>query len=91
VRCEVLFTNRLILQPLVELEWYGQDDAATGIGAGLATGELGLRLRYEIRREIAPYIGIVREKSFGSTADYARASGRDADDTRLVAGVRLWF
>jgi copper resistance protein B len=90
-RCEVLFTNRLILQPLIELDWYGQDDAATGIGSGLARGELGLRLRYEIRREIAPYVGIVHAKSFGATADYARASGRDADDTRLVTGIRLWF
>jgi copper resistance protein B len=91
VRCEVLFTNRLILQPLIELDWYGQDDAAAGIGSGLASGELGLRLRYEIRREVAPYIGLVRAKSFGATADNVRAAGGDADDTRLVAGVRLWF
>jgi copper resistance protein B len=91
VRCEVLFTNRLILQPLVELDWYGQDDVAAGIGSGLASGELGLRLRYEIRREVAPYVGLMREKSFGSTADYARAAGREPDDTRLVFGVRLWF
>lgn len=90
-RCEVLFTNRLILQPLVELDWYGQDDPGRGIGSGLASGEIGLRLRYEIRREVAPYIGIVREKKFGSTADFARAAGVDPDDTRLVAGVRLWF
>jgi copper resistance protein B len=90
-RCELLFTNRLILQPLVELNWYGQDDAAHGIGSGLSRGEIGLRLRYEIRREVAPYIGLVRDKEFGSTADFARAAGAEADDTRLVAGVRLWF
>ena len=90
-RCEVLFTNRLILQPLISLDWYGQEDAARGIGSGLASGEIGLRLRYEIRREVAPYIGLVRDTKFGSTADFARAAGTDADDTRLVAGIRLWF
>ena len=90
-RCEVLFTNRLILQPLIELDWYGQDDAARGIGSGLASAEIGLRLRYEIRREVAPYVGIVREEKFGSTADFAQAAGADPDDTRLVAGIRLWF
>jgi copper resistance protein B len=50
-----------------------------------------LRLRYEIRREIAPYVGVVREKKFGSTADFARAAGADTDDTRFVAGIRFWF
>jgi copper resistance protein B len=88
---EVLFTNRLILEPQVELNWYAQDDGARGLGAGLATAELELRLRYEIRRELAPYVGVVREKRFGSTADFARAAGVEADDTRFVVGFRFWF
>lgn len=88
---EVLFTNRLILQPQVELNWYAQDDGGRGLGSGLATAEIELRLRYEIRRELAPYIGVVRAKKFGSTADFARAAGGEADDTRIVAGVRFWF
>ena len=58
---------------------------------GSPTAQLGLRVRYELRREIAPYLGLVRERSFGRTADLARAAGHDPDDTRLVAGVRLWF
>jgi copper resistance protein B len=88
---ELLVTNRWILEPLLELNWHGQTDTARAVGAGLSDGELGLRLRYEVRREIAPYFGLVRERSFGRTADLARAAGHDPDDTRLVAGVRLWF
>jgi copper resistance protein B len=88
---ELLITPRLILQPQVELNWYGQADVTGGIGPGLSTGEAALRLRYELRREVAPYVGLVRERKFGDTADRARANGEDADDTRLVAGVRLRF
>jgi len=85
---EVLVTNRWILRPELDLAWYGQSDASRGRGAGLAEGELGLRLRYEIRREVAPYVGVVLARKFGRTADFAAG---DADDTSLVAGVRLSF
>lgn len=88
---EVLLTQRLVLQPKLEAEWHGQDDAARGLGAGLSSTELGFRLRYEIRREIAPYVGYVWERSHGATADFARAAGEDARDHRFVAGIRLWF
>jgi copper resistance protein B len=88
---ELLITQRLILQPQLELNWYGQSDRALGVGPGLSTGEAALRLRYEFRRELAPYVGLVRERKYGSTADAARANGEDADDTRFVAGVRLRF
>jgi len=88
---ELLITPRLILQPQLELNWYGQSDAARGVGPGLSTVEAALRLRYEFRRELAPYVGLVRERKYGSTADAARANGGDADDTRLVAGLRLRF
>ena len=84
-------TPRLILEPALELDWHGSADRERGFGRGLSRGELALRLRYEIRREIAPYVGLVREKAFGDTADLRRAVGRDPDDTRLVAGIRLWF
>ena len=88
---ELLITQRLILQPQLELNWYGQADDSRGIGSGLSTAEAALRLRYEFRREVAPYVGLVRERKYGATADYARAEGDDADDTRLVAGIRLRF
>ena len=88
---ELLITPRLILQPQVELDWYGQSDPERGVGPGLSTGEAALRLRYELRREVAPYVGLVYARKFGATADVERAAGRDPDDTRLVAGVRLRF
>jgi copper resistance protein B len=88
---ELLVTNRLILQPLAELNWYSQSDAARGIGRGLADAEIGLRLRYEVRREVAPYVGLVAQRKLGATADFARAAGQDPSDTRLVAGIRLRF
>jgi copper resistance protein B len=88
---ELLITTRLILQPRVELNWYGQADPGRGVGAGLSSVEAGLRLRYEFRREVAPYVGLVRERRFGDTADFARSAGLDTDDTSLVAGIRLRF
>jgi len=91
VEYELLLTNRLILQPLLELELSGKDDPQRGIGSGLSTAEAGLRLRYEFTRRFAPYIGLVHERAVGNTADLRRAEGEDVDDTRLVAGVRLWF
>lgn len=88
---ELLLTNRLILQPLVELNAYRKNDPARGIGAGLGTAEAGLRLRYEITRQFAPYLGIVREWSFGRTADARRIEGEAVHDTRIVTGIRIWF
>ena len=88
---ETLLTNRLILQPLVEVNLYGRDDARRGIGSGLSTIEAGLRLRYEFTRQFAPYVGIVHEHAFGATADLLREDGEDTDDTRITAGVRIWF
>jgi copper resistance protein B len=88
---ELLVTNKLILQPLAELNWYAERDTARGLGAGLADAEIGVRLRYEVKREIAPYVGLIAERKLGATADFARAAGRDASDTRLVAGIRLRF
>lgn len=88
---EILLTNRLIAQPRVELQAFGKDDAATGIGSGLSKLELGLRLRYEIRREFAPYVGVEWSAKFGDTADIARDADESVRDTRFVAGLRFWF
>jgi copper resistance protein B len=87
----LLFTNRLVLQPMLELNLQGKDDAARGVGSGLGTVEAGLRLRYEITRRFAPYLGVAWEGSFGDTARLRRAAGETAHDTRLVAGLRTWF
>lgn len=88
---DTLLTNRLILQWQVEADAYGKDDPRRGIGSGLSTVEAGLRLRYEFRREFAPYIGLVWERAYGGTADFRHLDGEDIDDTRFVAGLRIWF
>jgi copper resistance protein B len=88
---DILITQRLILQPEVELRAYGKDDPENGIGSGFSDMEFGLRLRYEIRRELAPYLGVHWERKFGNTADLARSRGEDADEWSLVAGLRVWF
>lgn len=88
---EMFLTQRLVLQPKVELDIYGNDDVANGIGSGFSDAELGLRLRYEIRREFAPYIGVLWSRKFGETADLAGAQGHDANDIQFVAGLRAWF
>jgi copper resistance protein B len=88
---DFLITPRLILEPRIEIDWYGQKDAPRRRGSGLSSVEAGLRLRYELEREVAPYVGLVRERRFGGTADFARSAGLDPDDSSLVAGVRLRF
>lgn len=88
---ELLLTQRLILQPRFEANVYGKADPTLRIGSGFSDAEFGLRLRYEIRREFAPYIGVEWKRSFGGTADFARAAGESVSDAELVAGVRLWF
>jgi copper resistance protein B len=88
---EVLLTNRLILQPRAEMELSGEDDPERGIGSGLSTLEAGLRLRYEFTRRFAPYVGVAWERAYGGTADHRRDDGEPVVDTRLVAGLRLWF
>jgi len=91
VRYELLFTQRLILEPEFEGNLYSRSDPARGLGSGLSDLELGLRLRYEIRRQLAPYVGVTWARNFGGTADYARARGERNKSTQLVAGVRVWF
>jgi len=91
VEYELLMTNRLVLQPLVEAEIFGKSDPERGIGAGLSTTDAGFRLRYEVRRELAPYVGVVWRNRWGKTADSVRAAGEDPGGARFVTGVRLWF
>ena len=91
VETEFLLTNRLMLQPLIELSVIGKADPERGIGSGLSTGEVGFRLRYEIRREIAPYAGVVWHRKLFSTGDMARERGDDAGGWHVVAGLRTWF
>lgn len=84
-------TQRLILQPRVELNFSAQDIAANDTGSGLVDGEVGARLRYEISRQFAPYLGVSYLRKVGDTARYARAAGEDVHATSFVVGVRFWF
>lgn len=88
---EMFLTQKLILQPQLEVALYGKDDEANGIGSGLSDAELALRLRYEIRREFAPYVGVLWSRKFGETADLARHHGDDTEEVQFVAGLRVWF
>ena len=84
-------TQRLILQPRAEVNLAAQDVPRLGIGAGIDKVEVGLRLRYEIIREFAPYIGVEQSWRIGGSAHYARARGEDPSVTNVVVGVRFWF
>jgi copper resistance protein B len=88
---DMLITQRLILQPEVEVRLFGKDDPENGIGSGLSDLEVGLRLRYEIRREFAPYVGLHWERKFGQTADLARDEGEDTNELSIVTGLHVWF
>jgi copper resistance protein B len=88
---DLRFAQRLILQPRVELTLAGQDVPESDIRSGFSSAEVGLRLRYDIRREFAPYIGVNFEKSLGPSADLVRASGGEVDETSVVVGLRAWF
>lgn len=88
---EYLVTQRLVLSPEAEINAYGKADPEHGHGAGVADVTLGLRLRYEIRREFAPYIGVQWVGLYGETADLANDAGGDTSETMGVAGIRAWF
>ncbi len=84
-------TQRFVLQPRVELNFAAQDVREQRIGAGLTDAEIGLRLRYEIKRELAPYVGLSWERTIGRTASFARQDGEDTGGLKFVAGIRAWF
>lgn len=88
---DLLLTQRLIFTPELEASLYGKDDPERGIGSGLSDGSLSLRLRYEVTREFAPYIGVSFERKFGQTARYASDAGASRSQTAIMAGVRFWF
>jgi copper resistance protein B len=88
---DLRLTQRLVLQPDVKVSFYGKNDPQRDIGAGLSDIDAGLRLRYEFSRKVAPYIGLVWNRKFANTARYARQSGNAVEETRVVAGLRIWF
>lgn len=90
-RYDLLITNRLILQPSLEANLFAKNDAARGQGAGLGDTSLGLRLRYEVDRQFAPYLGISWDRSYGNSARMVVREGGRRSDLSVLAGVRVWF
>ncbi len=88
---ELLITQKLVLQPRVEANFYGTSDPARDLGKGLSDVTAGLRLRYEFTRQFAPYVGVEWAGLFGETADLARAASEQTHDARVVAGVHFRF
>lgn len=87
----LLITQRFVMQPRAELNFAVQDVAELGIGSGLSSAEIGLRMRYEIKREIAPYVGVSWERLVGATADLGREEGENISSASFVVGIRLWY
>jgi copper resistance protein B len=88
---ELLLTQRLVLQPFAEANFYGRSDPTRELGSGLSDLEISFRLRYEAYREFAPYVGFAWLRRFGQTADLVRAAGGERSDLELVAGLHVWF
>ncbi len=88
---DVLLTQRLIAEPEAELNFYSKDDPARKIGSGLSDIDTGVRLRYEISRKFAPYIGFAFNGKYGNSASYSRKAGETTSDPRFVFGIRLWY
>lgn len=88
---DLLFTQRLILQPRMEFNLSANNVPKSGVGKGINDLQLGLRLRYEFTREIAPYVGIAWQKQYADTADFVSAEGGIVEDAKLLVGIRLWF
>ncbi len=84
-------TQKWIVQPRAEVVLSAEDIPELSIGSGLSSLQLGVRVRYEIRKEFAPYIGVEWTRRFGDTRDFLEAEGRSAEETRLVVGIRTWF
>jgi copper resistance protein B len=88
---DLLITQRLILQPQIELNLHSKAEPVRLVGAGFSDIDTGLRLRYEFSRNFAPYLGVVYEGRFGQSASYARRLGESTGDFRFAFGVRVWF
>lgn len=88
---DLLLTQRLIAQPEIELNFYSKQDPARSVGTGLSEIDTGLRIRYELSRKFAPYVGVAYDGKFGETAGFVRDEGEIVNDLRVVFGFRVWY
>lgn len=87
----ILLSQKLIAQPYAEAFLASANDPAIGLGSGLSRFEVGLRLRYEIVKEIAPFVGVSFEQFTGNTASFATADGEATSRLRALVGLKVWF
>jgi copper resistance protein B len=88
---DLLITQRLIAQPQFEINFYSKEERSRGVGSGLSDLDTGLRIRYEITRKVAPYIGMAYTQTFGEAAQFTREEGGIVHDPRFIFGVRVWY
>ncbi|MDY6841835.1 MAG: copper resistance protein B [Pseudomonadota bacterium] len=89
---EFLLTNHWILSATLDTTVAFSEDREIGVGKGLVSSETGLRLRYDlVDRAFSPYVGVVHERKYGDTADFARAEGGGTEDWFAVVGARVTF
>lgn len=89
---ELLLTNHWILAATLDATVAFSEDEEIGVGKGLVSTETGLRLSYDlIDRAVSPYIGVVHERKYGDTADFAKAEGEGTEDWFAVIGTRIAF
>ena len=90
-RCPLSDAKRLIAQPEIEINCYSKKDPSRAVGTGLSEIDTALRIRYELSRKFAPYVGVAYNGKFGETAAFARNEGEVANDLRMVFGLRVWY
>ncbi|HEV2275513.1 MAG TPA: copper resistance protein B [Acidobacteriaceae bacterium] len=88
---DLLLTQRWIVQPEAEFNFYSKDDPARKTGAGLSELDAGVRLRYELSWKFGPYVGFAYNGKYGRTASYTRQSGQTTSDPWFVFGIRAWY
>ena len=84
-------TQKWILSPELQLDFFSKDDASRGVGQGLSEMELGLRLRYEISRKFAPFLGVNWTQQFAKTADFSRNLDESSSNTQWLLGIQAWW
>lgn len=88
---DLLITKRLIAQPQVEMNFSGKSDPQRRLGTGLSDLDTGVRVRYEISRKFAPYVGFAYATEFGSTATFRRQALESTTASRFIFGLRFWY
>jgi copper resistance protein B len=88
---DLYITQRWVVQPQAELNFYSKDDPARQTGSGFSDIDTGMRLRYEVKRKFSPYIGWAYNGKYGNSALYTHQSGGVTSNSSFVFGLRVWY